>query len=49
MPIGPSRFWSHQLTLIGWISAAIWAVYSRSYYKTHQEFKKSLLSRVDGT
>lgn len=33
-----------QLTLIGWIPAAIWAVYSLSQYRTDQKlraFKKS--------
>jgi uncharacterized membrane protein YqaE (UPF0057 family) len=31
-----------QLTLIGWIPAAIWAVYSTGQYKTDQKIKKAL-------
>lgn len=29
-----------QLTLIGWIPAAIWAAYALSQYKTDQKLKK---------
>ncbi|MEX0351296.1 MAG: YqaE/Pmp3 family membrane protein [Paracoccaceae bacterium] len=31
-----------QLTLIGWIPAAIWAVYSLSQYKTDRKIEDSL-------
>ena len=31
-----------QLTLIGWIPAAIWAVYALSQYKTEKKKKKAL-------
>lgn len=31
-----------QLTLIGWLPAAIWAVYSLSQYKTDKKIKKAL-------
>ncbi|MDF7681694.1 YqaE/Pmp3 family membrane protein [Enterobacteriaceae bacterium ESL0689] len=31
-----------QITLIGWIPATIWAVYSLSQYKTDQKIKKAL-------
>ena len=31
-----------QLTLIGWIPAAIWAVYALSQFKTDQKIKKTL-------
>jgi uncharacterized membrane protein YqaE (UPF0057 family) len=31
-----------QLTLIGWLPAAIWAVYSLSQYKTHIQIQKAL-------
>jgi len=31
-----------QITLIGWIPAAIWAVYSTGQYKTDQKIKKAL-------
>ena len=30
-----------QITLIGWIPAAIWAVYALSQYKTDQKIKKA--------
>ena len=30
-----------QVTLIGWIPAAIWAVYALSQYKTDQKIKKA--------
>ncbi|KHO15190.1 membrane protein [Acinetobacter baumannii] len=31
-----------QITILGWIPAAIWAVYSLSQYKTDQKIKKAL-------
>lgn len=31
-----------QLTLIGWIPAAIWSVYALSQYTTDQKFQKGL-------
>jgi uncharacterized membrane protein YqaE (UPF0057 family) len=31
-----------QLTLIGWIPAAIWAVFALSQFKTEQKIKKAL-------
>lgn len=31
-----------QMTLIGWLPAAIWAVYSLSQYKTDQKIAKAL-------
>jgi len=31
-----------QVTLIGWIPAAIWAVYALSQYKTDQKIKAAL-------
>lgn len=31
-----------QFTLIGWLPAAIWAVYSLSQFKTDQKIKKAL-------
>lgn len=31
-----------QLTLIGWLPAAIWSVYSLSQYKTDQKIKDAL-------
>lgn len=31
-----------QITLIGWLPAAIWAVYSLSQFKTDQKIKKAL-------
>lgn len=34
-----------QLTLIGWIPATIWAVYSLSQYKTDQKIQKALGER----
>ncbi|MHB1668803.1 YqaE/Pmp3 family membrane protein [Thiomonas sp.] len=34
-----------QLTLIGWIPAAIWAVYALSQYKTDKKIAKALASR----
>lgn len=34
-----------QLTLIGWIPAAMWSVYSLSQYKTDKKIKKALGSK----
>ena len=34
-----------QLTLIGWLPAAIWAVYSLSQYKTDKKIEAALASR----
>lgn len=34
-----------QLTIIGWVPAAIWAVYALSQYKTDQKIAKALGSR----
>jgi len=31
-----------QITLIGWIPAAIWSVYALSQYKTDKKIKKAL-------
>jgi len=31
-----------QVTLIGWLPAAIWAVYALSQYKTDQKIEKAL-------
>ena len=31
-----------QISLVGWIPAAIWSVYSLSQYKTDQKIKKAL-------
>lgn len=31
-----------QLTLIGWLPAAIWSVYSLSQYKTDQKIKDAM-------
>jgi uncharacterized membrane protein YqaE (UPF0057 family) len=31
-----------QITIIGWIPAAIWAVFALSQYKTDQKIKKAL-------
>ena len=31
-----------QITLVGWIPAAIWAVYSLSLFKTDKKIKKAL-------
>lgn len=36
-----------QITLIGWLPAAIWAVYALSQYKTDQKIKAALGSRQD--
>lgn len=32
-----------QITILGWIPAAIWAVYALSQYKTDQKIKKAML------
>jgi uncharacterized membrane protein YqaE (UPF0057 family) len=34
-----------QLTLVGWIPAAIWAVYATSQYKTDKKIKAALNNR----
>ena len=34
-----------QITLIGWIPAAIWAVYALSQYKTDQKIQRALNNR----
>ncbi len=34
-----------QLTVIGWVPAAIWSVYALSQYKTDQKIKKALGGR----
>jgi uncharacterized membrane protein YqaE (UPF0057 family) len=34
-----------QVTLIGWIPAAIWAVYALSQYKTDQKIRQALRQR----
>ncbi|GGI55410.1 hypothetical protein GCM10011430_25840 [Oxalicibacterium solurbis] len=34
-----------QLTLIGWIPAAIWSVYALSQYKTDRKIEKALQQR----
>lgn len=34
-----------QITLIGWLPAAIWAVYALSQYKTDQKIEKALGQR----
>jgi uncharacterized membrane protein YqaE (UPF0057 family) len=34
-----------QITLIGWLPATIWAVYSLSQYKTDKKIEKALAQR----
>lgn len=34
-----------QVTLIGWLPAAIWAVYALGQYKTDQKIEKALVQR----
>jgi uncharacterized membrane protein YqaE (UPF0057 family) len=34
-----------QITLIGWIPAALWAVYALSQYKTDQRIEQALAER----
>lgn len=34
-----------QITLIGWLPAAIWAVYALSQYKTDQKIEKAMTGR----
>ena len=34
-----------QITLIGWIPAAIWATYALSQYTTDQKIKDSMMGR----
>lgn len=36
-----------QLTLIGWIPAAIWAVYSLSQYKTDKKIEAAMGSKAN--
>lgn len=35
-----------QLTVIGWVPAALWAVYSLSQYTTDQKIKKALAEQA---
>lgn len=35
-----------QITIIGWLPAAIWAVYSLSQYKTDQKIERALRQRA---
>ena len=35
-----------QLTIIGWIPAAIWAVYGLSAYKTDKKIEKALAAKA---
>ena len=35
-----------QVTLIGWIPAAIWSVYALSQYKTDRKIEKALAGRA---
>lgn len=37
-----------QITLIGWIPAAIWAAYALSQYKTDRKIEKAMGSRLNG-
>lgn len=34
-----------QVTLVGWLPAAIWAVYALSAYNTDQKIRSALVSR----
>ena len=36
-----------QVTLIGWIPAAIWAVYALSQYNTDQKIQQAMRQQVD--
>ena len=36
-----------QVTLIGWIPAAIWAVYALSQYNTDQKIEQAMRQQVD--
>jgi uncharacterized membrane protein YqaE (UPF0057 family) len=36
-----------QVTLIGWLPAAIWAVYALSQFKTDQKIESALAKRKD--
>lgn len=36
-----------QVTLIGWVPATIWAVYSLSQYKTDKKIKKALKAHAN--
>ena len=37
-----------QVTLIGWLPAAIWAVYALSQYKTDQKIEQAFRQRAGG-
>ncbi len=37
-----------QVTLIGWLPAAIWAVYALSQYKTDEKIDRALRQRAGG-
>ena len=37
-----------QITLIGWLPAAIWAVYALSQYKTDQKIDRALRQQTRG-
>ncbi len=37
-----------QLTVLGWLPAAIWAVYALSQYKTDQKIRQALAARPRG-
>ncbi len=37
-----------QLTILGWLPAALWAVYALSQYKTDQKIQRALASRRSG-
>ncbi|MEN9658366.1 MAG: hypothetical protein RL571_1831 [Pseudomonadota bacterium] len=36
-----------QITLIGWLPAAIWAVYALSQFKTDQKIERALANKKD--
>ncbi len=36
-----------QITMIGWLPATIWAVYSLSQYKTDQKIAKAMAAQTD--
>ena len=44
-PIAGIIFLILQLTLIGWLPAAIWSVYALSQYKTDQKIRNALNNR----
>ncbi|KDR39000.1 YqaE/Pmp3 family membrane protein [Caballeronia glathei] len=37
-----------QITIIGWIPAAIWSVYALSQYKTDKKIERALGARASG-